>query len=69
MPRKKLSPQLKKPPEMVKELDDIGDTLANLVVDGSPVYLEKAGSPACWLAVAGVLDGNSLTIHQRKSSS
>ena len=54
---------------MVKELDDIGETLANLVVDGSPVYLEKAGSPACWLAVAGVLDGNSLTIHQRKSSS
>ena len=52
---------------MFKVVDAIDETLAKLVAGGSPVYLKK--SPFCWLIIHGDPDGNSLTIHQRKSSS
>lgn len=56
-------------PSVALEVDDIDKTLTRLTSGGAPVYLEKIESPVCWLAVVGDPDGNSLTIHQRKSSS
>jgi len=54
---------------MLKEVDDIDETLAKRGAGGSPVYLGKMESAVCWLAVVRDLSGSSLTIHQRKSSS
>jgi predicted enzyme related to lactoylglutathione lyase len=54
---------------MLKEVDDIDETLAKRGAGCSPVYLGKMESAVSWLAVARDSGGSSLTIHQRKSSS
>ncbi len=69
MPRRKLLPQSRKPPEMVKEVDDIDETLAKRVAGRSHACLPKVESPFRWLAVVGDPYGDSLSIHQRKPSS
>lgn len=54
---------------MLKEVDDIDETLAKRGAGGSPVYLGKMESAVFRLAVAEDSGGSPLTIHQRKSSS
>lgn len=54
---------------MLKEVDDIDETLAKRGAGDSPVYLGKMESSVCRLAVVRGPGGSSLTIHQRKSSS
>jgi predicted enzyme related to lactoylglutathione lyase len=54
---------------MLKEVDDIDETLAKRRAGGSPVYLGKMESLVCRLAVARDPGGSSFTTHQRKSSS
>jgi predicted enzyme related to lactoylglutathione lyase len=69
MPRRKSSPRSRKVPDMLKEVDDIDETLAKRGAGGSPVYPGKMKSLVCRLAVARDPGGSSFTIHQRKSSS
>ncbi|MBL9198895.1 MAG: VOC family protein [Opitutaceae bacterium] len=55
-------------PAAALEVEDFDAAIATLRAANTTIYLEPMDSGVCRLAVIGDPDGNSLVIHQRKSS-
>ena len=49
------------------EVDDFDAAISQLKRSGAPFRLEPIETPVCRMAVVSDLDGNSITIHKRKT--
>jgi predicted enzyme related to lactoylglutathione lyase len=49
------------------EVEDFNGAIKQLKAHGCPFYLEPLETPVCHMAVVADPDGNSVTIHRRKS--